>query len=121
MSSNYSNDNQPPHVSAGQEVSIPIGTAYTLEAIASDPDDDALTYCWEQLNSGLVTRDNFGPYNQSGSSNRSFSPTNSPIRTVPSMSRVLANQLIQTNPQFPNDWQTVSLVGRTLALGRDRS
>ena len=116
--------NQPPLVSAGQEVSIPIGTAYTLEAIASDPDDDALTYCWEQLNSGLVTRDNFGPYNQSGSSNRSFPPTNSPIRTVPSMSRVLANRLIQTNPRFPNDWQTVSLVGRTQLWGvtvRDRS
>ena len=116
--------NQPPFVSAGQEVSIPMGTAYTLEAVASDPDDDSLTYCWEQLNSGLVTRVNFGPYNQSGSSNRSFSPTNSSIRTVPSMSRVLANQLIQTNPQFPDDWQTVSLIGRRLLWGvtvRDRS
>ena len=116
--------NQPPLVSAGQEVNIPKGTAYTLEAVASDPDDDSLTYCWEQLNNGLVTRENFGPYIQSGSNNRSFSPTNSPIRTVPSMSRVLANQLIQTNPQFPNDWQTVSLVGRRLLWGvtvRDRS
>jgi subtilisin-like proprotein convertase family protein len=116
--------NQPPQVSAGQEVNIPKGTAYILEAIASDPDDDSLTYCWEQLNSGLVTRENFGPYNQSGSSNRSFSPTNSPIRTVPSMSRVLTNQLVQTNPQFPNDWQTVSLNSRRLLWGvtvRDRS
>ena len=116
--------NQPPQVSAGQEVNIPKGTAYRLEVVASYPDDDSLTYCWEQLNSGLVTRENFGPYNQSGSSNRSFSPTNSPIRTVPSMSRVLANQLIQTNPQFPNDWQTVSLISRRLLWGvtvRDRS
>jgi len=116
--------NQPPIVSAGQEVSIPSGTAYALEAVASDPDDNSLTYCWEQLNSGLVTRDSFGPYNQSGSNNRSFLPIHSPIRTVPSMSRVLANQLIQTNPQFPDDWQTVSLIGRRLLWGvtvRDRS
>jgi len=117
-------DNQTPTVDAGLDVVIPIGTAYTLEAVATDPDEDALTYCWEQLNSGLATQANFGPTSESGSNNRSFLPTNTPVRTVPSMSRVLAGKLTQTNPQNPEDWQTVSLVNRSLSWGitvRDRT
>jgi len=117
-------DNKTPTVNAGQDVFIPMGTAYSLEALASDPDEDALTYCWEQLNSGLATRSNFGPTSESGSNNRSFSPTTSSVRTVPSMSRVLEGKLTQTNPQTYEDWQTVSLVYRILQWGitvRDRT
>lgn len=117
-------DNQTPTIDAGQDVTIPIGTAYTLEAFATDSDEDALTYCWEQLNSGLATQANFGPTSESGSNNRSFLPTRTPVRTVPSISRVLAGKLTQINPQNPEDWQTVSLVNRSLKWGvtvRDRT
>lgn len=116
--------NQAPTVNAGSDISIPKGTAYSLEARASDPDNDSLTYCWEQLNSGLVLRSNFGPTSEAGSNNRSFLPTTSPIRTVPSMSRVLAGKLTQVDPQTSDDWQTVSLVSRQLRWGitvRDRT
>ncbi len=117
-------ENRPPVVSAGQNISIPMGTAYELKAIGSDPDNDRLTYCWEQLNNGLVTYSNFGPTVLSGSTNRSFPPTTSSIRTVPTMTNVLAGKLTQTNPQTPYEWQTVSTVQRNLLWGvtvRDRN
>jgi hypothetical protein len=53
--------NQVPTVSAGNDVTIPIGTAYVLNAVAQDSDGDQLTYCWEQLDSGLVRAQDFGP------------------------------------------------------------
>ena len=117
-------ENQPPVVSAGQDISIPKDTAYELKAMASDPDNDQLTYCWEQLNNGLITFSNFGPTVLSGSTNRSFPPTTSSIRTVPSMERVLAGKLVQTNPQTALGWQSVSSVQRNLLWGvtvRDRT
>ena len=47
-------NNQIPTVSAGEDKAIPKGTPYYLTATANDPDGDALTYCWEQLDSGRV-------------------------------------------------------------------
>ena len=117
-------ENRPPVVSAGENISIPKGTAYELRAIGSDPDNDQLTYCWEQLNNGLITYSNFGPTVLSGSTNRSFPPTTNPNRTVPSMTNVLAGKLTQTNPQTPFEWQSVSTVQRNLLWGvtvRDRT
>ncbi len=117
-------ENRPPVVFAGRNISIPKGTAYELKAIGSDPDNDQLTYCWEQLNNGLITYSNFGPTVLSGSTNRSFPPTTSPIRTVPSITNILAGKLTQTNPQNSFDWQSVSTVQRNLLWGvtvRDRT
>ena len=47
-------NNQIPTVSAGEDKAIPKGTFYYLTATANDPDGDALTYCWEQLDSGRL-------------------------------------------------------------------
>ena len=69
--------NQIPQVEAGQNYTIPKGTAYTLTAVATDT--DSLTYCWEQLDSGVVRSEDFGPNLLTGSTNRSLLPTTSRI------------------------------------------
>lgn len=117
------NDNQAPVVDAGLDYVLPIGTAYELSATATDPDGDALFYCWEQLDSGLVDASNFGPYNHSGAQSRSLPPTNHPKRIIPKMEMVLYGNLTMSNPSINSAWETVSLVDRTLTWGvtvRDR-
>ncbi len=119
--------NKAPTVSAGADISIPMGTAYELTATATDTDNDVLTYCWEQMDftTVAVTSASFGPTLVVGPQNRSFAPVRSPKRTIPTMSRVLAGRLTTTNPiSNTDDWETVSTVSRTLTWGitvRDRS
>lgn len=113
--------NQIPVLSAGLDYNIPKGTAYTLTAIATDT--DRLSYCWEQLDSGRVTSQDFGPNLLSESMNRSLLPDSLPSRTIPRMSNVLAGNLTQENPTIGSAWETVSLVERSLRWGitvRDR-
>ncbi|MCH1418084.1 MAG: M12 family metallo-peptidase [Flavobacteriaceae bacterium] len=113
--------NQIPQVEAGQDYTIPKGTAYSLTAVATDT--DSLTYCWEQLDSGVVRSEDFGPNLLSGSTNRSLLPTTSPTRTIPRMTSVLAGNLTEINPTLGSGWETISLVERDLRWGitvRDR-
>ena len=113
--------NQIPQVEAGQDYTIPKGTAYILTAVATDT--DSLTYCWEQLDSGVVRSGDFGPNLLSGSTNRSLLPATTPTRIIPRMTSVLTGNLTETNPILGSGWETVSLVERNLQWGitvRDR-
>ncbi len=116
--------NHIPTVSAGDDFTIPIGTAYELNAVAQDQDGDQLTYCWEQLDSGRVRAEDFGPQLIGGSMNRSLPPTTSPSRMIPRLSAVLSGNLTETNPGLNSGWETVSNVERNLRWGvsvRDRN
>ncbi len=116
--------NQAPVVNAGSDYALPTGTPYVLTAVATDTDGDALSYCWEQLDSGLVGSDEFGPELLSGPTNRSLYPVSSASRTLPRLASVLSGSLTQTNPGLLDSWETLSTVGRTLRWGvtvRDRS
>lgn len=106
--------NNPPVANAGNNYNIPAGTAYILKGSATDSDDVNLTYCWEQIDSGVTDYLNFGPDLVSGPMNRSLPPTSSPDRYIPKFSSVLAGNTIQTNPTLGSDWETVSTVGRNL-------
>lgn len=117
------NENEAPEIDAGQDYVLPMGTAYELEAIGSDSDDDRLFYCWEQLDTGQVDASNFGPYNHLGAQARSIPPTDNPIRTIPNIDAVLDGNLTLVNPTEGSRWETVSLVDRILTWGitvRDR-
>ncbi|MDO5969236.1 GEVED domain-containing protein [Flavivirga aquimarina] len=117
--------NNPPSADAGNDYNIPRGTAYILKGSATDLDGgDNLTYCWEQIDSGLSNYFNFGPDLTSGPMNRSLPPTNSPDRYIPKFNSVLAGNTTRTNPTLGSDWETVSSVARTLNWAltvRDRS
>ncbi len=107
--------NNPPIADAGNDYNIPKGTAYILKGSASDTDgSDNLTYCWEQIDSGITNNQNFGPTLTSGSMNRSLPPSASTDRYIPKFSSVLAGNTTQSGPTLGSDWETVSTVARTL-------
>ena len=120
--------NNPPVADAGDDYTIPQGTAFKLVGSATDSDEeDVLTYTWEQVDSGTTTSSNFGPTKTSGAVWRSRPPSSNPTRYMPVRSRVLSGELTEANPQETEDntsWETVSTVARSLNFAltvRDRS
>ncbi len=80
-----STGNNPPVIVAGSNYSIPINTPFVLTGSGTDPDNDPLTYCWEQINVGGP----FGDWNApSGDAPifRTFIPVTSPTRYFPQLS-----------------------------------
>jgi subtilisin-like proprotein convertase family protein len=82
--------NSAPTISAGANYTIPASTPFVLTATGSDPNGDALTYCWEEMDAGaaaaLTDADN-----GSMALFRNLLPTNNPVRYFPKLSSVLAN------------------------------
>ena len=116
--------NNPPIADAGINYILPKGTAYELRASAFDIDNDQLTYCWEQIDSGSMTVSEFGPDNYTGVTARSRPPSTNPVRSIPNLNSVLIGALTQINPPKGSAWETVSNVARELNWGltvRDRS
>lgn len=105
----------PPVLTPVDDYTIPKGTAFVLEGIATDPDvGDVLSYTWEQIDDGLVTNNTFGPTNPSGANFRSLPPTSEPIRYFPKLSEVIQGNLTQVSPTVSKTWETVSEIERTL-------
>ena len=67
---------------------IPGGTPFELTATATDPDGDALTYCWEQMDNEISTQAPQGG-NTGGPNFRSLNPTESPTRHFPSLDNII--------------------------------
>lgn len=68
---------------------IPIRTPFELNAAATDPDGDALTYCWEQLDPVGFVR--LGQASGNSPLFRSFPPTRATNRVFPRLSTIIAN------------------------------
>ena len=68
---------------------IPFGTPFELTADGSDPDGDAISYCWEQFDRGPEST--YGSPIGNAPSFRSFLPVNSPSRVFPKLSNILDN------------------------------
>ena len=120
--------NKPPVAEAGDNYTIPQGTAFILRGSATDSDGgDVLTYTWEQIDNGVSNFNNFGPTRTSGGTFRSRPPSTSPNRYMPTLSRIIDGTLTETNPVKNNEntsWETVSTVSRNLNFAltvRDRS
>jgi subtilisin-like proprotein convertase family protein len=107
--------NNPPVIAPIGNFTIPKSTAFALTGSASDPDvGDMLTYAWEQVDDGVVSRATFGPTNPGGANFRSLKPSADPTRYFPRLSRVLQGNLTQTNPPEGSAWETVSDVEREM-------
>lgn len=68
---------------------IPISTPFALTAVASDPNNDALTYSWEEFDLGPSI--SLGQATGSSPLFRSFPPVNVPTRTFPAMQTIVTN------------------------------
>ncbi|CAA7196381.1 reprolysin-like metallopeptidase [Chryseobacterium potabilaquae] len=104
--SKVSNNNGVPTADAGADYIIPRGTAFVLTAFGTDPDNDALSYLWEQYDNQSSTQPPVSTATV-GPIYRSWSPTASATRYFPRMSSILANDLIPT-------WEMTPSVARTL-------
>lgn len=100
--------NNPPVISTMGELTIPKGTPFVLTAQATDAENDALTYTWEQVDNAITPTNaqNLGTLT-SGPNFRSWLPTPSPVRYFPKFSTVLAG-----NTKNTTDWEAVSTVAR---------
>jgi len=90
---------------------IPKSTAFVLTASATDPDGDALTYNWEQIDASIlgngVTKSNIGN-TTSGASFRSMPSVSTPTRYFPRLSTVLGGAVKNTT-----NFEAASTVART--------
>lgn len=106
-------NNQPPVADAGPNRTIPKSTAFILQGTASDPDGDALTHCWEQMDTQIAP---MPPLKTStnGPAFRTLTPTDSPERYMPKINFVLIGDLGGNTPSTGNKWEAVPAVARTL-------
>lgn len=110
--------NNPPVISSLPSYTIPKGTAFVLTASATDPENDPMTYTWEQVDSSqlvggsptaqAITKTNIGTTTYGGSF-RSFTPTSSPTRYFPKLSSVMEGALNNSL----DTWESTSQVARS--------
>ncbi|WP_048506483.1 reprolysin-like metallopeptidase [Chryseobacterium angstadtii] len=116
--------NNPPTVNAGLDYTVPKGTAFKLTAVGSDPDNNAITYSWEEAdisapNPVFVSGSySFPDRNSTTTPNfRVYPPVSGPVRYFPPLNEVL-------NGSLYNTWNMVSDVARNMkfiSLVRDNS
>jgi hypothetical protein len=85
------NGNFQPNVNAGSDFTIPKGTPFALTATGSDPNGDALTYCWEEYDLGPSSPPDNDADGFARPLFRSYLPTSSASRTFPSLGYILNN------------------------------
>jgi hypothetical protein len=102
--------NNPPVIAALPAYSIPKGTAFVLTASATDPENDPMTYNWEEVDdaSVAINKNNLGK-TTSGASFRSVIPSTNPTRYFPKFASVMSGILNNSS----NTWESVSMVPRT--------
>lgn len=98
-----STDNSPPEIESITSPSnvLPSRTPFFLTVNATDPDNDMLTYCWEQKDNEIV---NMPPESSStgGPTFRSFDPNESPTRYFPILPSILTGANGTTWEVLPN-------------------
>lgn len=104
-------NNTQPTADAGSNYIIPKSTPFVLTGNATDPDGDALSHCWEQMNPQSSTQPPVTTATQ-GPTFRTLPPQATPERYFPNMSYVLAGNM--GGPGTSNKWEVVPAVGRTM-------
>ncbi len=111
--------NHVPVVAPVSNYTIPISTPFALTGSATDPDNDSLTYCWEQDDNSTTSGNASvaSPTKATGPNWLSFSPTVSPTRLCPKLSTILAGLFV--TPTLPGgdavaNIEALSSITRTL-------
>lgn len=104
-------DNNPPIVASLPEKTIPKGTAFVLTANATDSENNALTYSWEQYDLPKSEITTVIGDNTSGPKFRSLPASTSPSRYFPKLSNVINGNLYSAT-----DWEAVSNVERMMTF-----
>jgi len=101
-------NNAEPIANAGLDKSIPKSTPFILTASATDANNDALTYTWEQIDTG-ATAATTAPTSTTiaGPLFRSISPTAATFRYFPKLSVIV-------NPATVSTWEVLPSVARAL-------
>ncbi len=86
--------NGQPTADAGPNYVIPRSTYFVLTGQGSDPDNDPLTYCWEQYDRQIAIQPPL-PTNTQGPAFRSLDPTPSPLRYFPNLDAIVNNKDLQ--------------------------
>jgi hypothetical protein len=97
--------NNPPTVNAGSVYTVPKSTPFQLTGSATDPDGDALTYQWEEIDLGASA----GNWNNGAKPFfRSYAPVTTPTRLFPKLSSITAGSYTTVPGEFlPNTAQTL--------------
>lgn len=106
---NTATGNAVPTANAGANYTIPKGTPFRLTGTGSDANGDALTYCWEQMNSGGPSTTYPSVTATSGPAFRSFVPSSSGMRYFPRL------QTVKTGATSWQ-WEAVPNVARTMTF-----
>lgn len=103
--------NNPPVITALLPYTIPKGTAFVLTANVTDPENDPMTFTWEQFDNAnvVINKNNIGT-TTTGAAFRSVSPTTVPTRYFPKLESVLNGYLDNSN----NTWESVPMVARAM-------
>lgn len=113
---NTASGNNEPTANAGPDKTIPMGTPFALTGVGSDPDGDAITYNWEQIDAGAATMPP-RPANAVGPMFRSMWATTSPTRYFPKLSTIISGYDGTINTATnPKSWEKLSTVARTLTF-----
>ncbi len=100
------NTNNPPAVTGSAIYTVPKSTAFSLTGSAIDPDGDALTYSWEEMDAGAAV----GNWNSGNKPFfRSYAPVTSAKRLFPANSVVLNGNYTGTMGEYvPQSAQTLN-------------
>lgn len=102
--------NNSPIADAGPNLTLPIGTPFKLVGSGSDLDNDPITFCWEQFDTGTSANTFPSSTATSGSSFRVFDPTVGTTRYFPRMQDLVANGV------SGNRWEKLPTINRTLSF-----
>ena len=95
----------PSITSTAGNVTIPANTPFALTAVATDPDGDPLSYCWEQTDNDVSTQPPDAT-STGGPNFRSNSPIASPTRYFPNLTDLYNGG--------PFTWEVIPSVDRTM-------
>ena len=104
-----------PVTDAGPDYTIPKGTPFVLSGSSTNPNADALTYCWEQNDTATNqtgANSAASPTKTGGPNWRSYDPVAEPVRYFPPLNRVVANQSTTQGSEIVVE--ALSVVARTL-------